>query len=99
MGAPRGEVFGDGVDDLLIEVETEVVTGREVRQPLVADRYPPPVDLLDDGVDHGVGVLESRKVGAGVEPAFKPVVICASPRPWRQSEPVRTRRRPLRRRA
>src|SRR5918993_1479088 len=54
MGAPAGQV-GRHLGDLLeVEVEPEVVAGGEVDQPVAVDLDPPAVDLLDDGVGHGV---------------------------------------------
>jgi hypothetical protein len=54
MGAPAGQVGRHLGDHLEVEVEPEVVAGGEVDQPVAVDLDPPAVDLLDDGVGHGV---------------------------------------------
>ena len=69
---PLVDVLGDGLDDLAIEVEAEVVAGGEIGQPLVADSDHPAVDLVDDGVRHRVGPLELDQLAAGGEPAVDP---------------------------
>jgi hypothetical protein len=72
MGAPLLDVLGDGVDDLAVEIEAEVVAGREVREPPIADADHPTVDLLDHGVGHRVGTLELDEIAARREPAVDP---------------------------
>jgi len=54
MGPPAGQVGRHLVDHLEVEVETEIVAGGEVDQPVAVDLDPPAVDLLDDRVGHGV---------------------------------------------
>ena len=78
--APRLEVCGNGVEDLAIEVEAEVVARGEVGEPVVADADHPAVDLFDDGVRHRVRALELREVRVGIEPAANPVIARATPR-------------------
>jgi hypothetical protein len=70
--APRAQVLGDRLDDLLVEVEPEVVAGREVGEPVVADADHAAVDLVDDGVHHGMGVLEVLQVADRLEPVVDP---------------------------
>ena len=72
MRPPLVEVLGDGVDDLAVEVEAEVVAGGEVGEPLVADPDHPAVDLVDDGVRHRVRPLQLCELAAGGEPAIDP---------------------------
>ena len=59
MGAPAPQIVGDRVDDLLVEIEPEVVARRVVGEPLVADADLAAIDLVDDGVEHAMGVLET----------------------------------------
>ena len=77
VGAPPPQVVGDRVDDLLVEVEPEVVARRVVGQPLVADADLAPVDLVDDGVEHPVRVLEPGEVLGRADPALEPAVVLA----------------------
>ena len=77
--APPRQVLGHRRDDLLVEVEPEVVAGRPVGEPLVTDADRRPDLLVDDGVHHGMGALESREVGGGGDPAVEPAVDVASP--------------------
>ena len=77
MGSPRLEVGRDGLDDLAVEIEPEVVARGEVGEPVVADPDHPAVDLVDHGVGHRARALELGQVGARVEPATYPVVIRA----------------------
>ena len=70
--APRVEVGGDGVDDLAVEVEAEVVAGGEVGQPVVADADHAAVDLVDDGVHHRMRRLQLGEVAARLEPVLEP---------------------------
>ena len=72
VGAPRVQVRGNRVDDLAIEVEAEVVAGREVGQPLVADPDHAAVDLVDHRVHHRVRRLQRLELAAGVEPVLHP---------------------------
>src|SRR5262245_4868602 len=72
MRAPLFEVLGDGGDNLAVEVEAEVVAGGEVGQPLVADPDHAAVDLVDDGVGHGVRPLELGQLAAGGKPTIDP---------------------------
>ena len=72
VGAPRVEVGGDRLDDLAVEVEAEVVAGREVGEPVVADADHAAVDLVDDRVHHRMRGLERLEVAAGVEPVLDP---------------------------
>ena len=76
MRPPLLEVLGDGIDDLAVEVEAEVVAGGEVRQPLVADADHPTVDLVDDRIGHGVGPLELGELAARSQPAIDPARRC-----------------------
>ena len=69
---PLVEVLGDRLDDLAIEVESEVVAGGKIGQPLIADSNHPAVDLVDDGVRHRVGTLELCELAAGGKPAVDP---------------------------
>ena len=69
---PGVEVGRDGVDDLAVEVEAEVVAGGEVGQPVVADADHAAVDLVDDGVHHRMRRGERRQVGDGGEPVLEP---------------------------
>ena len=75
--APGVEVRGDRLDDLAVEVEAEVVAGREVGEPVVADADHAAVDLVDDGVHHRVRGLEACEVAAGVEPVLDPRAAAA----------------------
>ena len=75
MGTPPAEVLRHRLDDLLVEVEPEVVAGRVVGQPLVADADLAPVDLVDHGVDHVVRVLQPGEVLGGADPALQPAVV------------------------
>jgi hypothetical protein len=68
VGAPPVQVLRDRLDDLPVEVEAEVVAGREVRQPVVADADHAAVDLVDHGVHHRMGVLEVLQVADRLEP-------------------------------
>ena len=77
VGPPLGQVLGDRVDDLLVEVQAQVVAGGVVGQPVVADPDVAPVDLVDDGVEHAVGVLEAGQVLGGADPALQPLVVVA----------------------
>ena len=70
--APLVEVGRDRVDDLAVEIEAEVVAGREVGQPVVADADHAPVDLVDDRVHHRMRGLELGEVAAGLEPVLDP---------------------------
>ena len=72
MRPPLVEILGNGLDDLAIEVESEVVAGSEIGQPLVADPDHPAVDLVDDGVRHRVGALELDQLATGGEPPIDP---------------------------
>src|SRR5882672_8043179 len=65
MRPPLLEKRRDGVDDLAIEVEPQVVAGREVRKPLVADANHATVDLLDHRVAHRMRASELVEVMAG----------------------------------
>ena len=51
---PPPDLNVDGVHDLGVEIEAEIIARREVGQPMVTDSDPPPVDLVDDGVVHRV---------------------------------------------
>ena len=75
--APAAQVLGNRLDDLLVEVEPEVVARRVVGQPLVADADLPSVDLVDDGVEHPVRVLEASQVLGRANPALEPAVVLA----------------------
>ena len=79
MGSPLGQVFGDRGDDLLIEIEPQVVAGRPVREPLVADPDLTADLLVDHGVDHRVLVLQPREVRCRGHPAVEPSVHLAAP--------------------
>src|SRR5206468_2309695 len=70
--SPLFEVRGDRVDDLALEVESEVVAGGEIGEPLIADANHPPVELFDDGIGHRVRALELREVMASGEPLVDP---------------------------
>ena len=70
--APGLEIGRDRRDDLGVEVEAEVVAGREVGQPVVADADHAPVDLLDDGIHHRVAGRERREVADGLKPVVDP---------------------------
>ena len=59
MGAPALEIVGDRIDDLLVEIEPEVVARCVVGEPLLADADLAAIDLVDDGVEHAMGVLET----------------------------------------
>ena len=74
MGTPLLEVLGHGGDDLAVEIESEVVAGGEVGEPLVADPDHAPVDLVDDRVGHRMGALELREIAAGGKPAIDPAL-------------------------
>jgi hypothetical protein len=73
MGPPAGQVGGHLGDHLEVEVEAEVVAGGEIDQPVVVDLDPPAVDLLHNGVAHGVLHHEPGDLGHlrrnGVRPA------------------------------
>ena len=72
MRAPLLQVRGDRVDDLAVEVEAEVVAGREIGEPAVADADHPAVDLVDHGVGHRVGALELGQVFDRSQPLVDP---------------------------
>ena len=50
--SPLVEERGDPLDDLAIQVETEVVARGEIREPAVADADHAAVDLVDDRIHH-----------------------------------------------
>ncbi len=77
--APLGQVLGHRRDDLFIEVEPQVVAGRPVGEPTVADADPAPDLLVDHGVHHRVLVLQSREIRGGGHPAVEPAVRLSSP--------------------
>jgi hypothetical protein len=72
MGAPALEVGGDRGDDLAVEIEAQVVAGREVGKPAIPDPDHPAVDLVDHGVRHRVRPLQLGEVLAGRQPAVEP---------------------------
>src|SRR5437016_14224518 len=72
MRPPLLEKRGDGVDDLAVEVEPQVVAGREVRKPFVADANHATVDLVDHRVAHRMRASELVEVMAGREPLVDP---------------------------
>jgi hypothetical protein len=86
--APRVEIRGDGLDDLAVEIEAEVVARGEVGQPAVADADHAPVDLVDNGVHHRVRGLELGQVATRFQPVLDPRAAarrahwrgCAKPR-------------------
>jgi hypothetical protein len=78
MRPPRVEEGGNGLDDLAVDVETEIVAAGEVEQPLLADADPTSVrdvDLVDHRVEHGMGLLEPRQVRDRRRPALEPSVV------------------------
>jgi hypothetical protein len=72
MCPPLRQIRRDNVDDLLLEIESEVVTGSEVGEPLVAHPDHPAVDLLDDRVGHRIGPFERGQVVTGGKPLVDP---------------------------
>ena len=65
MRPPLVQIRRDGVDDLALEVEAQVVTGSEVREPLVADADHATIDLLDHRVAHWMRAPELVEVVDG----------------------------------
>ncbi len=80
MRAPSIQVRGHRGDDLRVEVEAEVVAGREVEEPAVADPDPSSVLLVDHGVEHRMRTLQAIQVGDGLHPAIEPAVVLAAER-------------------
>src|SRR5262249_41073883 len=66
---------GNRLDDLAVEIEAQVVAGREVGEPLLADADHAAVDLVDDGIDHRVRVLQAREVLGRLQPAPEPTAL------------------------
>ena len=69
------QVRGDRIDDAPVQIQPEVIAGREVRQPMLADPDHAPVDLVDHRVDHGMRVLQASEVRGRLEPALEPAVL------------------------
>ena len=77
-GCPSRTVSVDAVDDLLVQIEAQVVAGREVGEPLVADADAAAFDLVDHRVGHRMERSSStRSLHAASQRSI---------RGWRQSE-------------
>jgi hypothetical protein len=63
MGAPAREVGADPANDLLVEIEAEIVAGREVGQPVISDPQHSALDLVHHRVDHRVLGDQPGQVG------------------------------------
>ena len=72
--APPIEILGDRGDHVGVEVQTEVVARREVRQPVIADPDPPPLLLVDHRVHHRVRAREPGEIGHRGHPTIEPVI-------------------------
>ena len=73
-----GQVLGNRGDDLLVEVEPQVVAGRPVGEPVVADPDPAADLLVDHGIDHRMLVLQAREVRRRGHPTVEPSVVLAT---------------------
>ncbi len=74
MRAPLLEIRGNGIDDLALEIEPEIVAGSEVGEPLVADSDHAPVDFVDDRVGHRIGAFELGELATCRQPPVDPTV-------------------------
>ena len=52
VSAPSPQLALHRIDDLRVKVEAQVVAGREVAKPFVADADPAPAHLVYDGIHH-----------------------------------------------
>ena len=77
MRTPRVQVRRHRLDDLAVQIEPEVVAGREVRQPPRPHADHASVDLLDHGVHHRMRACQRREVAQrlGGVPARRPAVV------------------------
>jgi hypothetical protein len=73
MGPPAVQVGRDGVDDLAVQIQPQVVAGGEVDQPVPPDPDPAAVDLLDGRVQEVVVGEQVLEVGTCRQPAREPV--------------------------
>jgi hypothetical protein len=55
VGPPTPQVGNHRLDDLRMQVEAQIVAGREVTQPVVSYPDPTTPDLVDDGIHHRMG--------------------------------------------
>jgi len=69
---PLVQIRRDGFDDLALQVETQVVAGREVREPPVAHADHATVDLLDHRIAHGMRASELVEVMNRRQPFVDP---------------------------
>ena len=72
MRPPMVQVRGDRIDDAPVQIQPEVIAGREVRQPMLADPDHAPVDLVDHGVRHWIRARQLGQIPTGVKPAVDP---------------------------
>src|SRR4051794_17973526 len=59
--APATHFFSNRVSDLRVEVETQVIAGCEVGQPVLPNPDASPTHLVDHGVEHRIGALQLHK--------------------------------------
>jgi hypothetical protein len=62
VGPPTRQLGGHRVDDGRMEVESQVVTRREVAEPLLPDTNPTARHLVDDGIHHRMRGAEPFEV-------------------------------------
>src|SRR6478609_4662994 len=72
MRPPARNLLGDRSGDLGVEVEAEVVTGGEVREPLITNPDPAAVDLVDDRIRHRVRAAQVGEIRDARKPALDP---------------------------
>ena len=72
MRPPLVQIRRDGFDDLALQIETQVVAGGEVREPLVAHADHATVDLLDHRIAHGMRASELVEVMKRRQPLVDP---------------------------